>query len=53
MPAERKPSGNKHGAQKTLHQDDFPSLGWDEFFHSLVTERTPDHRLALPRGIQE
>ena len=53
MAAEKKPSGKTHGAHKAPHREEHPSLGWHEFFQSLVTERSPDCRLALPQGIQE
>ncbi|PTX47261.1 hypothetical protein IQ03_03378 [Gemmobacter caeni] len=53
MPADNMPSGKTHGAHKVPHREEDPGLGWDEFFQSLVTERTPDRRRALPQGIQE
>lgn len=53
MAAEKMPSGKTRGAHKAPLREEHPSLGWQEFFQSLATERSPDRRLALPHGIQE
>lgn len=53
MAAEKLPSGKIHGVPEVPQREDYPRLGWHEFFLSLATERSPDRRLALPRGIQE
>lgn len=53
MPADKMPSGKTHGVLKAPHREEESGLGWDEFFRSLVTERSPDRRHALPLGIQE
>lgn len=53
MAAEKMPSGKTQGAHKAPQREDHLSLGWHEFFQSLAIERSPDRRLALPRGVQE
>ncbi|WP_161785408.1 hypothetical protein [Paenirhodobacter enshiensis] len=53
MTAEKMPLGKPHGACKSPRREDHPSLGWHDFFRSLASDRSPERRLALPRGIQE
>lgn len=53
MAAEQTPSGKILGAGTMPHTQEYAHLGWHDFVQSLVADRSPDRRTALPQGIQE